>query len=127
MKSQRVRIAVATVSDKGLEDSISHEFGHSKTFTIIDVEDGGVKSVEIIRNPAAVWWPCGRGLVVTNHLANMGVNMVVSGEIGSGASTMLNELGMGKVIVKPGQRVIDALKEKALVSLMTASSKPNLL
>jgi len=29
-----VRIAVATIGDKGLEDIVSHDFGHSDTFTI---------------------------------------------------------------------------------------------
>lgn len=45
----------------------------------------------------------------------MKVNMVISGEIGPGASIILDQLKIEKVIVKPGQKVIDVLKEKALI------------
>ena len=46
------RIAVATVGYGGLEDHVSSEFGHSKTFTIVEVEDGIVRDVKVIDNPA---------------------------------------------------------------------------
>ena len=40
--SKNVIVAVATLGEKGLQDSVSHEFGHSKTFTIIEIEEGKV-------------------------------------------------------------------------------------
>ena len=49
----KLRIAVATKKHKGLEDAVSEVFGKAKTFTIVDVEDGEVKSVQVIDNPAA--------------------------------------------------------------------------
>jgi len=81
----------------------------------VHVDHGKIRSVEVIQNPAASL-SHGRGPVVAKSLANMRVNTVISGEIGPGASTMLNELSITKMIVKPGQKVIDVLKEKALIS-----------
>ncbi|MEM2210520.1 MAG: NifB/NifX family molybdenum-iron cluster-binding protein [Nitrososphaerales archaeon] len=115
MKSKLMRIAFATIANKGLEDNISHEFGRSKTFTIVDIEENKVKSVEIIQNPASMLTH-GKGPIVAKHLSNMQVNMIVSSEFGPGVSVLLDELGIKKLIAKPGQRVIDVLKDKALIS-----------
>lgn len=109
-----MKIAIATINNKGLEDNVSYEFGHSKTFTIVEIEDNNIKNIEIIQNPAKNL-NHGRGPIVAKHLANMKVNMVISGEIGPGASIILDQLKIGKIIVKPGQKVIDILKEKALI------------
>ena len=50
---RKVRIAVATKGRGGLEDSVSEVFGKAKTLTIIDVENGEVKNVQVVDNPAA--------------------------------------------------------------------------
>jgi predicted Fe-Mo cluster-binding NifX family protein len=47
-----LRIAIVTNNNKGLEDTISKEFGHSKTFTIIEIEEKEIKDIKIIQNPA---------------------------------------------------------------------------
>lgn len=114
MPSKHVRIAIATTGNKRLEDQISHEFGHSNTFTIVEIDDGNIKDVKTIDNPA-VSLSHGRGPVVVKHLADMGTNIVVSGEIGPGASTMLEELKITTMIADPGKRVGDFLREKALI------------
>ncbi|MEM3732497.1 MAG: NifB/NifX family molybdenum-iron cluster-binding protein [Candidatus Bathyarchaeia archaeon] len=93
---------------------VSSEFGRSKTFTIIEVENGEVKSVNVIENPAASL-SHGRGPIVTKNLANTGVSVIISGEVGPGASTMLDDLGRKKLLAKPGEKVIDALKELSII------------
>ncbi|MEM1538058.1 MAG: NifB/NifX family molybdenum-iron cluster-binding protein [Candidatus Nezhaarchaeales archaeon] len=115
MESKPIKIAFATTGTKGIEDDVSHEFGRSKTFTVVDIEGGKVKSVKVIQNPATTL-SHGKGPVVAKYLSDLQVNMVVSGEFGPGASILLNELKITKLIVKPGQRVIDVLKEKGLIS-----------
>lgn len=113
-KPKSLRVAVATAGDNGLEDSTSHACGRSKTFTIVDIEDGRVKGVEVTENPAASL-SRGRGPVAAKHLADMKVNMVISGELGPGALTMLNELKIKTVTAEPGQRVVDVLRDEALI------------
>ncbi|MDH7477567.1 MAG: NifB/NifX family molybdenum-iron cluster-binding protein [Candidatus Bathyarchaeota archaeon] len=109
-----LRVAVATKGDKGLEDTVSHEFGHAKTFTIIDIQDGMVKNLEVIENPAASL-SHGKGPVIAKYLADMKVNMVISGEVGPGASTMLNELKIKILAAKSGEQVIKVLKINSLI------------
>jgi predicted Fe-Mo cluster-binding NifX family protein len=111
---KNLRVAVATTGNKGLEDEVSHEFVHTKTFTIIDIQDGKVKNVKVIKNPAALL-SHGKGPVVAKYLADMKVNMVVSGEVGPGASTMLNELKIKTLTVKSGEQVIKVLRNNSLV------------
>ena len=108
------KIAIATVGYGGLEDSVSSEFGHSKTFTIVDVGDGVVRDVRVIDNPAGAMTH-GRGPVVAKRLSDMGVNIVISGELGLGASAILQEMGISRIIVKSGMKVIDVLKEKGFI------------
>ncbi|MGQ9506820.1 MAG: NifB/NifX family molybdenum-iron cluster-binding protein [Candidatus Bathycorpusculaceae bacterium] len=111
---KRLRVAIATTSNKGLDDTISHEFGHSKTFTIIDIQDENVKNVEVIKNPASSL-SHGKGPVVAKYLADMKVNMVISGEVGPGASTMLTELKIKILTAKSGEHVINVLRTNSLI------------
>lgn len=114
MPARSSRIAIATTGERGLEDRISGHFGHSKTFTIIEIENGKVKNVQVVQNPAASL-SRGIGRTVAQHLVSMGVSTVISGEVGPGASIALDELGMKKLVVTPGQRVIDVLRKNDMV------------
>jgi len=113
MPSKSTRVAIATIGDQGLEDRVSNHFGHSKTFTIVEVSNGNIKNVKVMRNPAASL-SYGRGRVLTQQLVNMGVDIVISGKIGLGASTILDEQGLKKVIAKHGEQVIDVLRKNSL-------------
>lgn len=115
MASKPMRVVVATDGEKGLEDSVAHEFGRCKTFTIVSIEGGEIRGVEVARNPGASL-SHGKGPVAAKHLADLGADIVISGEFGPGALTMLEELKIKRELVKPGQRVIDALKEKGLIN-----------
>ncbi len=109
-----VKIAVATMGNKGLEDIVSPEFGHSRTFTLIELEDGKVVKVDVIENPAKNI-AHGRGPIVAKSLADKNVETIISGEVGPGASTILEQLGVKILIVKPGQKVVDVLRENKLI------------
>lgn len=109
-----VKIAVATVGNKGLEDIVSQEFGHSRTFTLIDIEDGKVVKVDVIENPARNI-AHGRGPIIAKSLADKNVETIISGEVGPGASTILKQLDVKILIVKPGRKVIDVLRENKLI------------
>lgn len=95
---------------------ISREFGQSQTFTIVDAQDGFVTNVEVIQNPSGSIDHCRRP-VVAKHLSDLGVKKAMSGEFGPGASMMLKELRIEATVVAPGQRVLDALKDKGLITV----------
>jgi len=106
----KLRIAVATKTHAGLEDAVSEVFGKAKTFTIVDVEDGEVKNVQVIDNPAASY-EYGAGPVAVKTLADVKVNLVMAGELGPGASNLLEHYKIGRFSVKPNTKVVDSIKE----------------
>ncbi len=112
---KEMRVAVATVRDKGLEDVVSPHFGHTKSFTIIEIEDGKVKTFEVISNPAEALTHK-RGLTIAKTLANKNVDAVILSEMGPGASAALQQFGIKTLIVRPGQKVKDALRELGLIT-----------
>jgi len=106
---KKIKLAIPTKGDGGLEDVVSEVFGRANTFTIIDVEGGAVMNVDILQNPA-VTYKHGAGPIVVKTLVDLGVNFVVSGELGPGVSTLLDQFKVSKVIVKPGTIVKEVLK-----------------
>jgi predicted Fe-Mo cluster-binding NifX family protein len=102
-----VRIAFAT--DKGgLDDEIYTRFGRTPTFTIVDVENGKIKNVKVIENPAAKGGS-GAGIKSVQKLAEEGVEIVVGPNPGPNATMALQQAGI-KVVVMLGVTVREALK-----------------
>jgi len=118
-----LRIAIPTKSHNGLEDVVSEVFGRAKTFTIVDIEDGEVKKVEVIDNPA-VSYKYGAGPVAVKTLADLGVNTVIAGELGPGASNLLEHYNIDRLLLKPNARVADSIKEN--LAKFEAKKKTNL-
>lgn len=106
---KRLRIAVPTKKHAGLEDSVSKVFGRAKTFTVVDVEDGKVKNVQVIDNPAASY-DHGAGPVVVKTLADMEVDLVLTGQLGPGASNLLDHYKIRQLSVKFTAKVEDCLQ-----------------
>lgn len=104
------RIAVATDGNRGLEDTVSRFFGRANTFTIIDLEDGATQIVKVLPNPLTPHRH-GIGRMVVRSLVDVGVNLVIAGEIGLGASQHLAQHMIDKIIVKPGTKVAEAVKK----------------
>ncbi|MGQ9726751.1 MAG: NifB/NifX family molybdenum-iron cluster-binding protein [Candidatus Bathycorpusculaceae bacterium] len=106
----KFKIAVPTKAHDGLEDSVSEVFGKAKTFTIVEVENGQIRSVQVIDNPAASY-EYGSGPVAVKTLADLKAEFVFAAELGPGASGLLEHHHIRKVSVKPNTKVADALKE----------------
>ena len=102
-------MAVSTKGEKGLDDEISEVFGRTKTITIIDMIDGKVDDVQIIQNPATSY-RFGAGPILVKTLVDMNVDVVVSGEFGPSASSIIDDHKIVKVIVKPGTPVKEVIK-----------------
>ena len=106
---RNVRVAVPTKGEMGLEDEVSETFGKSKTITVIDIVDEQPKNVIVLQNPA-VSFKFGAGPILVKTLVDLKVNVVVTGELGLGASTLLEDHGIVKVVVKPGTAVSEAIQ-----------------
>ena len=105
-----VKIAIPTKSDKGLKDHISNVFGKSKTFTILDIQNGSIAKVEVLKNPAAKY-KHGAGPIVVKTLVDMNVNAAASREFGVGSSTLLQMYNIRKIKIKPNISVDEALQD----------------
>ena len=106
----KIRIAVPTKSHEGLQASVSKVFGKAETFTIVDVEDGKIKEVQVIDNPAASY-EYGAGPVAVKTLADHKVNLVVTGQLGPGASNLLKHYDIRQSSVEHSTRVSECVKE----------------
>lgn len=104
----KLRVAVATKGSKGLKDRVSDIFSRTPTFTIVKTEDGVIKDVEVIDNPAASF-EYGTGPVVTHSLAEKKIDVVVAKEFGPGALALLKTKNIRTVEVKAGTNVRQAV------------------
>jgi predicted Fe-Mo cluster-binding NifX family protein len=110
MSLGKLRVAIPTKGQGGLEDSVSDVFGRANTFTILDIEEDTVKNVKVLKNPA-VSYEHGAGPIVVKILVDAGVNVVLSGELGPGASALLKQHNVIMIAVKPGILVSEAIRK----------------
>lgn len=103
-----MRIAVSTTSG-GLDDKVSEVFGRAVSFTIVDVEDGEIRNVEVVRNDFAVRGG-GAGIAVSQFLADKGVEVVLTGNVGPNALSVLQSAGI-KVYRAGGMKVSEAIEK----------------
>jgi predicted Fe-Mo cluster-binding NifX family protein len=76
---EKGRIAIPSMEAGGLDGQRSGHFGHCDVFTLIDVEEGKIKSVSTVPNQTHVQGGC---MVPVNLLAGHKVNALVVGGIG---------------------------------------------
>lgn len=105
----KLKIAVPTKGQGGLEDVVSDVFGRANTFTTVDIEKGVIKNVEILKNPA-VSYQHGAGPIVVKMLIDAGVNMAIAAEFGPGVSILLDQHGVTKITVPAGTSVSESIK-----------------
>ena len=73
------RIAIPSMQEGGLSGIRSGHFGHCDVFTLVDVENGKIKAVNILPNQEHVQGGC---MVPVNLLASNNVNALIVGGIG---------------------------------------------
>ena len=106
----KIRLAIPTQKQGGLEDVVSDVFGRAKTFSIIDIEDKKMEKVEVVENPAASY-KHGAGPIAVKTLIDKGVHTVLAAEFGPGVATLLDQFHVVMVEVKRGTRVIEVVKQ----------------
>ena len=85
-----MRIAVPTVDGK-----LCMHFGHSQQFTLIDVEDEEIKSIE-----AAIPPPHAPG-VLPEWLKQQGASIIIASGMGMRAQNLFNQNGIDVVVGAP--------------------------
>jgi len=105
----KIKLAIPTMGEKGIEDVVAEVFGRAEVFTIIEVVDGSIVNVKTVKNPAASY-KHGAGPIVIKMLADMGVTAVAAREFGLGASVLLEQNNIKKFKVKAGISVKEAVK-----------------
>lgn len=73
------RIAIPSNGEGGLEGTRAGHFGHCDVFTLVDVEEGEIKDVSILKNQEHVQGGC---MVPVNLLSENRVSALVVGGIG---------------------------------------------
>jgi len=105
----RFKIAVASQGQGGLDDVVSPMFGRCPTFTVVDVEKGEIRGVNVIPNQAASAMH-GAGIAAVQTLASVGVNVVIAGRFGPNAYTACNQAGIRMVEAQPSITIRDAIQ-----------------
>ena len=106
----KVKVAIATNGSKGLGDEVADTFALANTFTLATI-DGKKVRLDVLNNPV-VSLSHGRGRTVVQMLKSKNVNVVVASEFGPGASALLNQTKISKVIVRAGTRISDIIRDK---------------
>lgn len=76
---KKMRVAVPSMGNGGLDGQRAGHFGHCDVFTCIDTEDGEITEVSTIQNEEHVQGGC---MVPVNLLASHNVNALIVGGIG---------------------------------------------
>ncbi len=104
-----MKIAISALG-KGLDAKIDPRFGRCDYFVIVEVENGDIKGVENIDNDAAES-SRGAGIRAAQIVANTGVNIVISGNMGPNAFDALSKAGIDVFTAQVGISVEDAVKK----------------
>lgn len=93
-----MKLAVPTMGKAGLESERSGHFGHCDVFTVVEIEDGEIKSVGCIDNPPHAEGGCLRPVML---LADAGVDAIVAA--GMGMRPLMGFAEVGITVLYEGQ------------------------
>ena len=99
-----LKIAVPTKGNKLLNDRVADTFSRAPTFTIITVHNCKIRETTVINNSAKELTQ-GAGPMVASIMKENGVNVVLSGDIGPGASRILKTIDIEIADIEQGQKV----------------------
>ena len=104
-----MKIAVPTEGDKGLRDKVADTFSRAPYFTLVTVENGIITGKKVIQNKASEVKQ-GAGPLAARTLKDNDVNVLLSGEIGPGATSILETLGIIIGGASQNEKVRDAVE-----------------
>jgi predicted Fe-Mo cluster-binding NifX family protein len=116
-----MKIAV-TASGEGLDAPASPVFGRCQWYVLVDTE---TMEVETLANPALAA-SGGAGVQAAQHIAGLGIQAVVTGNVGPNAYQVLNAAGVAVYLYTEGsvRQAIEALQAGQL-SLASGATAPS--
>ncbi len=105
-----MKIAFPTEGHRKLSDRIATTFSRAPTFTIVTVEGGETQGSIVIENHA-VSHEQGAGPLAVSTLKDHDVTILISGDVGPGASTILDALGIKIYSTEAGKKVSNVLTD----------------
>ena len=85
-----MKIAISC-QDKGIESIIDQRFGRSKYFLIVDIKDNEIVNEESVLNEGTTQGH-GAGIKAAEQIGELGVNVVITGDLGPNATKVLDKL-----------------------------------
>jgi predicted Fe-Mo cluster-binding NifX family protein len=101
-------IAVPTEGDRGIKDRVSGVFAKAPYFTFVEVLDRRRGEVSVQENEALKLVQ-GTGPMVMKNLKDRGVDVVLAGDVGPGAKTLMEISGIRLWKIEAGTKVSKAL------------------
>ncbi|NIU83558.1 MAG: hypothetical protein GWN31_07765 [Candidatus Thorarchaeota archaeon] len=92
------------------EDTLAETFSRAPTFTLISIENGEPSAISVINNKASEYSQ-GAGPLAAKTLKENGVTVILSRELGPGAKTILQTLGIDFYQAEIGKTVKEVLNE----------------
>jgi len=103
-----MKIAAST-NNGGLDDTITPMFGRAPSFTVVEIKDGEIVAIEVIKNQAAVRGG-GAGIAASQTLIDKKVEVLLTGNVGPNAIGVLNSANV-KIYKADGLKVEEAIKK----------------
>lgn len=116
-----MKIAV-TSTDKNLKANVDLRFGRCPYYAIFDVEGKEVKGQEFLENTAGGQMR-GAGITAAQLVANSGVEVVITGNMGPNAFNVLSSTGI-KVVTGVSGNIKEAI-DKYLKGELKATDQPS--
>ena len=86
-----IRIAISTLDNNGLSSAVSEHFGRCAYFTLAEIEDNQIKSVQAIANPYAHNHGPGQ---IPAFIKEQGANVMLAGGMGHRAVGFFEQHGI---------------------------------
>jgi len=104
-----MKIAVPSKGEKGLRDRVADTFSRAPTFTIVTIQDDKIRDVKVVKNKAAEMSQ-GAGPVAARTLKENQVDVIISGDIGPGATNILETIEIRVEKAEPGAKVKEVVE-----------------
>jgi predicted Fe-Mo cluster-binding NifX family protein len=104
-----MKIAVPSKGEKGLRDRVAETFSRAPAFTIVTIQDDEITDVKVVKNKAAEMSQ-GAGPVAARTLKENQVEVLISGDIGPGATNILETIDIRIEKADPGTKVKEVVE-----------------
>lgn len=105
-----MRIAIPTTGKRKLTNKVADTFSRAPTFTVITLEDLEIQNIEVIENPASTLEQ-GAGPIAARTIKDLDVDLLISGEMGPGAKTILDAYNIKIHRTHIGKKVSETIEE----------------